>query len=231
MKVLKDKRVLCAIILFAAFLLLILLLKTVDVKPIGPEGSKVGFAALNGGWFNLTGVHKGWYNLTQALGYVAIALVVLAAVMGLLQLIKRKSFFKVDGDILVLGGLFIAIMFFYIVFNILKVNYRPVILNVKDGLEASFPSSHTMLAVSVFAALIPIFQRRIKNRNIKLAVTGVLALLMVLTIVGRLVCGVHWFTDILGGLLLSASLVLLYMYFSEVVLEAQRRERRKNNAG
>ena len=36
------------------------------------------------------------------------------------------------------------------------------------------------------------------------------AVLMVVTVAGRVVSGVHWMTDIAGGVLLSASLMAFY---------------------
>ena len=224
-KLFQNKKLLAAAILLVLFLLFTLLVKVTDVMPIGPEDSLVGFSALNEAWHKLTGVNMGWYYITQVLGYFAIALAAFFAVMGVLQLIWRKSVKKVDRDILLLGALYLVVIIFYIFFEKVAVNYRPILL--KGVLEPSYPSSHTMLAVTVFVTAFMQFRRRVKNKNIRIGIMAGLTLLLVLTVIGRLFCGVHWFTDIIGGLLLSGGLVMLYSYFEEKVLMGKGRENAK----
>jgi undecaprenyl-diphosphatase len=36
---------------------------------------------------------------------------------------------------------------------------------------------------------------------------------ILITVFGRLICGVHWFTDIVGGILISVSLVTAFAAF------------------
>ncbi len=195
----------------AAFLLWTIAVRFVDVQAIGPEGSSVGFARLNGFVHGLTGVHMTLYTITDWLGLVPIAFVLGFALLGLVQWIRRKSLWKVDRNILVLGGFYLVVMGAFLFFEEMVVNYRPVL--IEGGLEASYPSSTTLLVLCVMPAAILQFRGRIQNPVYRRWVTGLLVVFTGFMVVGRLVSGVHWLTDIVGGILLSAGLVLLYDYF------------------
>ena len=130
------------------------------------------------------------------------------ALLGLIQWIKRKHLFKVDYNILILGGFYIIVMAIYVLFEMLIVNYRPVLIG--GILEASYPSSTTMLVMCVMPTAIIQFNARIKNNVLKRFTASVIIAFIVFMVIGRLISGVHWFTDIIGGALLSAGLVLLY---------------------
>jgi membrane-associated phospholipid phosphatase len=180
-----------------------------DVQPIGPNGCTVGFASFNGYFHELTGVHMLIYTITDWLGLVPIFVVLGFATLGLIQLIKRRSLFKVDRDILILGGFYIITMAAYVFFEMFTVNYRPVLIN--GLLEASYPSSTTLLVMCVMPTAIMQLNYRIKNSiAVKLIDAGII-LFTAFMVIGRLVSGVHWFTDIVGGLLLSATLVMAYL--------------------
>ena len=195
---------------FLLFLLLIWLLKVVDVKAIGPQNSYIGLATLNKLFADEIGVSKFWYNLTEVLGYIAILTAFCFAILGLYQLIKRKSFKKVDKNLYVLLGLYLLIVITYVLFEKVIINYRPV-LNAE--LEASFPSTHTMLVLCISGSAIIEIDRYIKDKKVGLTIKIILFLIILLTVVGRLLSGVHWFTDILGGLLISTCFVSLYAGF------------------
>lgn len=197
-------------VLFLIFVLFTVLVANVDLQPIGPENSVVGLASLNGAVAEAIGVHMVWYKITDILGYLAILVALFFGLLGVLQLIKGKSLAKVDSDILALGGFYVLVMVFYVIFELVCVNYRPVIIDASEGLEASYPSSHTMLALCVFTTAIFQFQSRIKDEQICKVIEIVAVILIVLTVGGRLISGVHWFTDIIGSLLLSSSLIVLY---------------------
>ena len=195
-------------LLLAAFLIFTLLVQCIDVQPIGPNGSLVGFAAVNGRFHALTGVHWTLYYLTDRLELAAIGIAFSFAVLGLLQLIRRRSLWKVDASILILGGFYLAAIAAYLFFEAYTVNYRPVLIG--GFLEASYPSSTTLLTLCVLPTAMMQFYSRMRRgaaRTIVLCALGVFTVFMVLA---RLVSGVHWLTDIIGGVLLSAALVLLY---------------------
>ena len=195
-----KKHFLTAIAFLSSFALWTHLISVVDVQAIGPEESAVGFAVLNQFIHNLFGVHMSLYVLTDWLGLVPVAVGFGFAVLGLIQWIKRKNILKVDRSILVLGGFYILTLFFYLFFEEVVINYRPVLIG--GYLEASYPSSTTLLVLCVM----PTACMHFKTPWIKGLIYGFMAFM----VIGRLVSGVHWFTDIIGGILLSAGLVYLY---------------------
>ena len=186
------------------------MIRLFDVEPLGPEGSRIGFASLNVSVHDFFGMHLFWYKLTQVLGYIAILLAAVFAVLGFIQLIKRRSLLKVDKNLLILGLVYILLMLLYVLFEKIPFNYRPVILDLAEGLEPSYPSTHTLLILTVFGTAIQLAADYLKNPKLLLTVKILSLIIMALTIVGRLVCGVHWFTDIVGGVLLSLFLISLY---------------------
>ena len=152
----------------------------------------------------------GWYDITDKLGEICILIAPCFALLGLYQLIRRRSLKRVDADLWALAGLYVALGAAYVLFEKVIINYRPVILPTETALEASFPSSHTMLAVCLVSSALVQAERRIGNQKV-LFLLDVLGVLMMLVMsVGRLASGVHWLTDVLGGALLGAALTAAY---------------------
>jgi undecaprenyl-diphosphatase len=201
----------CTLLCLTAFALFTVATCLFDVKAIGPEGSKVGFATVNGFFHDLTGVHLWLYDLTDLLSVLPLSAVLGFALLGLSQWIKRKSLLKVDADVLVLGGFYLSVLAVFLLFEKLSPNFRPVLL---DGtLEPSYPSSTTMLVLCVLSTFALQMRTRIKNRPLCSVVLWSSALFAAFMVIGRLLSGVHWLTDILGGVLCSVGLVLLYCFF------------------
>ena len=184
----------------------------VDVQAIGPQGSRVGLAGLNGWIHGLTGVHMWLYALTDWLSLIPLLLVLGFAILGLTQWIGRKSLLKVDRSILTLGGFYATVLGIYLFFEKCIVNYRPVLIEGK--LEASYPSSTTVLVICVMITAAMEFQNRIQNPRKRRWITRMITIFTVLMVIGRLLSGVHWFTDIVGGIFLSIGLVMLYRAIS-----------------
>ena len=194
--------------LLLAFVLWTVLIVKADVRPVGVNGTNVGFAAVNT-WFHcLTGVHMGIYSLTDWLGLVPIAVCIGFGLLGLSQWIRRKSLLKADRDILLLGAYYILVILGYLIFEMIPINYRPILID--GAMEASYPSSTTLLVLSVMPTLLLQVNRRAKSRTVRRTTAALVVLFSAFMVIGRLICGVHWLTDIVGAVLLSAGLFCLY---------------------
>ena len=206
----KHRKLLTAGIGLLLTVILIALVRLVDAAPIGAQGTSIGLSHLNQFVFDLFGVHILWYNITDWLGVAAVLTGFVFAVTGLVQLIKRRSLLKVDCEILALGGLYIVVIGLYLFFENVIINYRPIIMPDNTSPEASFPSSHTMLVCVIMGSAAMLINRYIRNKPLNRILRAVCYVIIGVTVVGRLIAGVHWFTDILGGILISVTLLSLY---------------------
>lgn len=202
------------------FLLWTAAVRLVDVRAIGPEGSRVGFAGLNEFFHRLTGEHLSLYTLTDWLSLIPAVFVGVFGLLGLIQLIQRRNLWKVDADILVLGIFYLIVLGLYLLFEKAVVNYRPVLID--GALEASYPSSTTMLSLCVLVTAMLQLKSRMADGPCRTAVLVILALFTAFMVISRLISGVHWLTDILGGALLSTGLILLYDSVSSMLNAAGR---------
>ena len=214
------------IILFIVALVLsiawIVVLKTVDVGKVGPRGSEVGLSLINSSFHDLwhydaCGYNEFWYDFSWDIGLIALAMVGLLGLFGLYQLITRKSLWKVDKCIIAAGILYIVTGGLYLFFEKVIINYRPIIMPGYDHLEASFPSSHTMLIIIVMGSVILLLRNYISKTPLKMFLQFLSLLVIIAAILGRVISGVHWFSDIIGGMLISLALLSLFSVFNEKV--------------
>lgn len=204
----KNKLISKGSILLSIFVVWTFLIITVDVKTLGVNGTEIGFSSINTWFHQLTGVHMAIYTVTDWLSLVPVSVCSLFAGLGLGQLIKRKSLTKVDTDILLLGAYYGFVMVCFMCFELIPINYRPILL--EGVMEASYPSSTTLLVLGVMPTMIFQAKRRLNNAPLKRMVCSVSYVFCIFMVLGRLFSGVHWLTDIIGGILLSTGLFYLY---------------------
>lgn len=204
----RKSKLFAALLLLAAFILWTAALRHVDVRVIGPKGSSVGFAAMNLFFRQRIGVHMTLYTLTDWLGLIPLCFALGFALLGLTQLIRRRSLLRVDRSILILGGFYLLVIAVYVFFENTVINYRPVLIG--GQLESSYPSSTTMLALCILPTAMMQLNVRIRSRFLRILILVGLAAFTGFMVIGRWLSGVHWTTDILGGILFSAGAVMLY---------------------
>jgi len=208
MKTKGKKRLVTGGILIALFVLWTALIQIIDVQPVGQNGTDIGFATFNCWFHKLTGVNMVIYTITDWMGLVPLFVCMIFASVGAIQLLKRRSFFKVDADILILGVYYITVIFCYVLFEIIPINYRPILIN--GVLEVSYPSSTTLLVMGVMPTLMEQVNRRWKKGVTKYMIQIFVIGFSAFMVFGRMLCGVHWFTDIVGSVLLCAGLFTIY---------------------
>ena len=204
--------------LLIGFAVWTVLIMEVDVQAVGPRGTSVGFAGLNTWFHRLTGVHMGIYTVTDWLGLVPIAVCLGFGILGIVQSIKRRNPFKADADLILLGIYYVLVIFAYLFFEMVPINYRPVL--IEGRLEASYPSSTTLLVLTVMPTLVFQASRRLKRGRLQSLIVGLSIVFSVFMAAGRMISGVHWLSDIAGSLILSAG--LYYTYKDTVLCVDQR---------
>ena len=199
-----KKNIIISTTLITLSIIFTILVKVVDVKQVGVEETSIGFSTINKFVFETLNENKLWYNMTEYLGYIALSTIAIYGLIGLIQFIKRKNILKVDKEIITLGIFYIIVIGVYILFEKVVVNYRPILI---DGIkEASYPSSHTLLTICLCTSAVIINNKLYKTKLTKY-INLLLIVVMSVTTIGRLLSGVHWFTDIIGGILISSALL------------------------
>ena len=216
----KEKRLLwIGYILIAGFVIWTLLIQAVDVQPLGINGTNIGFATINCWFHRLTGVHMVIYTITDWLGLIPIFICMIFGGIGCIQLLKRGSLLKVDYDIIFLGVYYILVIFGYLIFEMIPINYRPIL--IEGFMEVSYPSSTTLLVLCVMPTLIEQINRRSKNEIAKKVIKALVICFSTFMVFSRLISGVHWVTDIVGSIMLSVGMFCIY---KAVVLLCYKRE-------
>ena len=207
------KRALLGIVSLVAFVLWTILIQHIDVQRVGPHETDIGFATFNVWFHQMTGVHTLIYTITDWLGLVPIIICMCFGLMGFVQLVKKRSLLKVDPDILLLGVYYVLVILSYLIFEMVPINYRPILID--GNLEASYPSSTTLLVLSVMPTLKYQVDRRIVNSVFKNAIAIFAIVFSAFMVIGRLISGVHWATDIIGSVFLSSGLFLIYQFLTD----------------
>lgn len=210
MKTNKKRSLLLCLGFTVAFVFWTVLVQIVDVTPLGVNQTDVGFSTVNLWFHRVVGVNFPLYTLTDWLGVVPILVCAVFGGMGLAQLIKRKHVRQVDFDILLLGVYYGVVLGCYLLFEQIPINYRPVLIH--GVMEVSYPSSTTLLVLSVMFSLAFQIKRRICNGGLKQIALVLIALFCLFTVGGRMISGVHWLTDIIGSVLLSCGLFYGYRW-------------------
>ena len=208
MKTNKNKLFFTGFAFIIAFVVWTTLIQVVDVQPIGVNNTNVGLATINRWFHSLTGVNMTLYTVTDWLGLVPIFVCMLFGFMGLVQWIKRKSLLKVDFSVIISGIYYVIVILCYLIFEEITINYRPILIN--GAMEASYPSSTTLLVLCVMPTLVFLTNRMLKSNKIKSAISVITFLFSSFMIMGRLISGVHWLTDIMGSVFLSMGLFCIY---------------------
>lgn len=225
----KIQYLLPAIISTALFIIWTILVKTVDVQYI----SNIGFL----GFYNLNisvnekiqAMNVGLFdNVSDVLLFISLATIIPFAVVGVVQLIKNKSLKKVDPVLYIMLLGYVLMLAGYFIFEIMNVNASPV--STPEKIKPSYPSSHVLAFLSLsFIALTGLFHFVDLEKQFKIVFIVCFALADVCMVVTRLLSGQHYLTDIIGGILLSASVITIVYGVYKLLNVENAREISKEN--
>lgn len=195
-----------AVAFAGAFAFFTYLVMTYDVAPVGFNGAKIGFSSINVSVHDMFPWDAGSYELSKYLGYIcliAVGVNVLAAAMDFFRHKCRIN--RMHRRNIITCIYYIVVGAFYVLFEYTVINTRPI------SAEASYPSSHTMLALCVLYSVFVLLRFSTWNYRFLASILRVMCVLaMISMVVFRFLSGVHWLTDICGGILLSFSLMCFY---------------------
>jgi len=208
----KKNKSIRTLLLLVISIIYTVLVTFVDKQAIGPEGTSVGFSAINKVVLDLISYNPMWDKITDLMLMVAILTAVYFAATGFLQLVKEKrKISEVDKEIFVMGFLYVILVLMYILFDKVPFNYRPVLLPDEVELEASFPSTHVLMICTIMGSAVIAWKEKFyDDENLCAVLKGFACVVIVIGVVGRVLAGVHWFSDICAGLLFSATLISAY---------------------
>ena len=203
-----KKYLISSIILVLIAIIFTVLVKVIDKGAIGPNDTVVGFQAINDYIKNMFPFNNTLYKITKYAGFIPLIFGLYYAFIGFMQLVKKKSLKKVDSKIYLIAGFYIVVLILYVLFDKIAINYRPVIID--NELEPSYPSTHVLLAMCFCLSSVIISKYYMKKDTIRKIVNIATWILMLFIVVGRMMCGCHWFTDIVGGVLISLALLNIF---------------------
>lgn len=195
----------------------------IDVAPIGPQGSSVGLSSINGAVFATLGSNDLADKTSDLLLVLSVLVCGAFAALGLTQLARTRSLSGVDPALIRLALAYLTLAVLYVGFEFVTLNYAPVL--DEGQLKSSFPSSHTLATVAVFA-MSPITLRALganpQTTNPKLcnpatpSIAGAMSAVFILAaVVLRVLSGQHWLTDVIAGVLLALCVTALYAWSVE----------------
>lgn len=214
------KKIIVSGVILLVFVIFTILLKHADVCMVQQTGTLLGFSSFNIKVHEVLGVNLLLYEITDWLGVLMLVVAFSFAILGFYQLVKRRSLTKVDAKLLLLGLFYIIVICLYILFEKLIVNYRPIFIN--GFLESSYPSSHVFCSVCIFGSGAMMEKHYIKQKWLSRMISFFLISICLLIVLGRIISGVHWITDIIGGFLLSLGLVILFDGLCGIISEKKK---------
>lgn len=209
-----KKYIIYTAIMFVIFAVYLLLIKTVDIGIAGTSQTSVGFSHINNWFFGLSKDIDIIDTISDIILLLSILIAACFALVGFVQFIKRKNIKHVDKEIFLSGLAYIILICSYIFFELVVVNYRPKL--IEGELEASFPSSHVMLVMGIILTTLLFLDKYITNKKLLLSLKITGYSLCVLIVVFRSITGVHWLTDIIGGVILSLAVVMLILTLKKI---------------
>lgn len=210
---------------FLYLVALVLALLIFDVEAVGVGQEEIGLSSVNIWFRNLfdygsgPGYSEFLYSLSIILAYVSLAPCALWLVLYVKEHIREKNLsgIGVDKNLMTTFWLYLLSAVLCLVLRLFSINHGPVIIEGEAQSGVSFPS--VFVLIYIVAWMSTIFQIRdllSEKKTLIRVITAVSCVIMGVGIIACLTSGASWLTDVVGGILLGATMVLLSTFFYDL---------------
>ena len=148
-----------------------------------------------------------FYKIVTFLGSTEFIVFLCLLFLILFIILKKKNY-----GLIIIGVVVIST----IVNNLIKVlvmRERPNVLSFVTEHSYSFPSGHTMAAVSLYGILLYLLLKSNLNKIMKVIFSIILILVQILVALSRVYLGAHFMSDIIGAFIMSIILLIIETYY------------------
>ena len=202
----KDKRMVILGVCLVLFVLLTIATFTGIIRPVD-EGMQSFILKIRND--HLTDI----FTIVTNLGG-AYALLAITTLLVLIKKNKKTSLFIAINLIIV----FLTSQVFKFVFR----RSRPAEIFLVSATGYSYPSGHMMVSSAFYFYILYLICITIKNRILKIILSIMTVILILLIGFSRIYLGVHYLSDILGGLFLAIAYLMLFLRVTNKVLVGKK---------
>lgn len=191
-------------ILWLILLIFTILVSFVDVKIYNVTNTEIGLYSLNK-IFLVNSINSNYINIiSNGIFLICLLVIILMLLLITFEYFKTKKINKNNLNFIIH---FLIMVLIWIIFDkILIINYRPILIN--GNIEGSYPSTHVMVSTFVLLFLSDKLKKIFKNDKIFYIISiG----LIIIQSISRILLTMHWFTDIIGGLLIGCLLFFTFL--------------------
>ncbi len=159
--------------------------------------------------FNITDVNTKVFKIFTFFGSTLFIILLCVFFFILFIILKKKNYSYIIASTLVIST---------ILNNVIKIiirRERPLVLRLVEESSFSFPSGHMMASVSLYGILLYLVLKSNIKKSLKIFLSIFLGVLPVLVGMSRIYLGAHFFSDIIGALLVSLILLLIVIDYIE----------------
>lgn len=110
----------------------------------------------------------------------------------------------------------LCVYLFSVIFKNVFMRERPPFSLIDKPSDYSFPSGHTMCSVAFYGFIIYLVNKYIKNKILKWIIIFLCLITIILIGFSRLYLNVHYFTDVIGGLILGLVCLLMFVNYVKI---------------
>ena len=149
-----------------------------------------------------------YFKLITKLGNVTYVIIVL----GICVLFIRNK-----NVVYLCFSMSLSVIFNYIIKHIIKRD-RPNVLRLISQGGYSYPSGHTMISICCYGYLFYYVYKYVKNKYLRISLLILLSIIIISIPISRIYLGVHYFSDIVGGLLLGGVILFIVIRYGKYII-------------